>query len=76
MPIKLLSLVNLVPVIAGAETGAASTFDVTSVMTESVSTVQSQLFSVLAVVVPAIIVVVGAIVGVKFGISWLKKIRG
>lgn len=54
----------------------AASFDVSEVMSSSVSTVQSQIFSVLGIVVPAIVVVVGAIVGVKFGISWLKKIRG
>lgn len=75
MPIKLLTLVNLVPIMAGASESGVTTFDVTSVMTESVSTVQSQMFSVLAVVVPAIVVVTAAVVGVKFGISWLKKIR-
>lgn len=68
---------KVVPLVTGAlAEGAASTFDVTQVMTDSVNTVQGQLFSVLAIVVPAIVVVVGAIVGVKFGISWLKKIRG
>lgn len=64
------------PLITGAlAEGAASTFDVTQVMTDSVNTVQSQMFSVLAIVVPAIVVVTAAVVGVKFGISWLKKIR-
>lgn len=55
---------------------AASGFDVTSVMTESVKTTQGQLFSVLGIVVPAIVAVTAAIVGIKFGIGWLKKIKG
>lgn len=59
---------------AGADT--ASGFDVTTIMTESVKTTQGQIFSVLGIVVPAIIAIVAAVVGVKFGISWLKKIRG
>ena len=59
---------------AGAD--AASGFDVTSVMTESVKTVQGQAFSVLGVVVPAIVLITGAVVGIKFGIGWLKKIKG
>lgn len=59
---------------AGADT--ASGFDVTSIMTESVKTVQGQAFSVLGVVVPAIVLITGAIVGIKFGIGWLKKIKG
>lgn len=59
---------------AGAD--AASGFDVTSIMTESVKTTQGQIFSVLGIVVPAIVAIVAAVVGIKFGISWLKKIRG
>ncbi len=55
---------------------AGTTFDVTSVMTESVKTVQGQAFSVLGVVVPAIVLITGAVVGIKFGIGWLKKIKG
>lgn len=54
--------------------GAA--FDIASVMTESVSSVQGQLFTVLGIVVPAIVLVVGAVVGVKFGIKWLKSLKG
>lgn len=59
---------------AGADT--ASGFDVTSIMTESVKTVQGQAFAVLGVVVPAIVLITGAVVGIKFGIGWLKKIKG
>lgn len=59
---------------AGADAGSG--FDVTSVMTESVKTTQGQLFSVLGIVVPAIVAVTAAIVGIKFGIGWLKKIKG
>lgn len=55
---------------------AGTTFDVTSIMTDSVKSVQDQIFSVLAIVVPAIVVITGAVVGVKFGISWVKKIKG
>lgn len=65
-------LKNVPMVLAAAE---ASTFDIATTMTESVSTVQSQLFSVLTVVVPAIVAVTAAVVAVKFGVSWLKKIR-
>lgn len=69
-----MSYVPLVIALSVGESPAAG-FDVTSVMTESVSIVQSQMFSVLAIVVPAIVAVAGAVVGIKFGISWLKKIR-
>lgn len=65
------------PLVAAASEGASSTgFDVTSIMSESVTSVQSQLFSVMAIVVPAIVAVTAAIVGVKFGINWLKKLKG
>lgn len=59
-----------------AGSDAVSGFDVTSIMADSVKTVQGQVFSVLAVVVPAIVLITGAVVGVKFGVSWLKKIKG
>lgn len=54
----------------------ASGFDVTTIMADSVKTTQGQIFSVLAIVVPAIVAIVAAVVGVKFGIGWLKKIKG
>lgn len=56
--------------------GDSSTFDVTTVMQSAVDTTKSQMLSVLAIVVPAIAVVTAAVVGIKFGISWLKKVRG
>lgn len=71
---KYMNMVRFLPVFLAGE--GASTFDVTEVMSSSVTSVQNQLFSVLGVVVPAIVVVVGAIVAVKFGISWIKKIKG
>lgn len=54
----------------------ASTFDVTTIMSDAVKTVQGQAFSVLGIVVPAIVLITGAIVGIKFGIGWLRKIKG
>lgn len=58
------------------ETGAGATFDISSTMQSAVTTTQSQLFSVLGIVVPAIVAVTAAIVGIKFGIGWLRKIKG
>ncbi len=71
-------LMALAPAAATAllSADAGTTFDVTSIMTDSVKSVQDQIFSVLAIVVPAIVVITGAVVGVKFGISWVKKIKG
>lgn len=59
---------------AGAD--AASGFDVTTIMTDSVKTTQGQMFTVLAIVVPAIVAVTAAVVAIKFGVGWLKKIKG
>lgn len=66
----------LAAIAAPAVDGAASTFDVTSIMSDAVTTVQGQAFSVLGIVVPAIVLITGAVVGIKFGIGWLRKIRG
>lgn len=70
---KLAGVLSLLEVGAG---GGAAGFDVTSTITEAVSTVQGQLFGVLGVVVPAIVLVTGAIIGIKFGISWLRRLKG
>lgn len=73
-----MSLLGLIPmVLATAGAGdAASTFDVSTVMQSAVNSTQSQLFSVLAIVVPAIVAVTAAVVCIKFGVGWLKKIKG
>lgn len=55
-----------------AETG--STFDVSAVMQTTVDSVSSQLFTILGVVVPAVGLVMGAVIAVKFGYSWLRKL--
>ena len=61
-----------------ALTGGTETtgFDVTTVMQSAVDTTKGQMFSVLAIVVPAIVAIVAAVVGIKFGIGWLRKIKG
>lgn len=55
-------------------TGGTTTFDIAQVMTDSVASVQGDLFTVLGIAVPAIAVVTAAVVGVKFGIKWLKSL--
>ena len=60
---------------AAVSDAAASGFDVASVIKDMVDNVSGQAFSALAVVVPAIGIVVGAGVAVKYGISWIRKIR-
>lgn len=49
-------------------------FDLSNVMSTAVSQVQGDLFSVLGIVVPAMIAVIAAVVGVKFGSKWLKSL--
>lgn len=57
-------------------TEGASSFDLTSIMSDAVNSVQGDILGVLAIVVPAIVVVTGAVVGVKFGIKWLRSLKG
>ena len=54
--------------------GSTSTFNVSEVMQSAINSVQGDLLGVLTIAVPAIAVVVGAVVGVKFGIRWLKSL--
>lgn len=62
---------------AALTTGAeAAGFDVSTVMQSAVDTTKTQMFSVLGIVVPAIVAITAAVVGVKFGVGWLRKIRG
>lgn len=66
---------SAVPMALSSGEGAAS-FDVSTVMKSAVDSTQSQMFSVLGIVVPAIAVVTAAVVGIKFGIGWLRRIKG
>lgn len=66
---------SAIPVALTTGTESAG-FDVSTVMQGAVDTTKTQMFSVLAIVVPAIVAVTAAIVGIKFGVGWLKKIKG
>lgn len=57
-----------------ADEAASTTFKVADVMQSAINSVQGDLLGVLAIAVPAIAVVTGAVVGVKFGIKWLKSL--
>ena len=78
MGLKAAKFMVLVPQAGAAllSAGADAGFDVASIMSDSVKTTQSQIISVLGIVVPAIVAIVAAVVGIKFGIGWLKKIKG
>lgn len=59
-----------------SEGGGGSTFDATTLMSGAVNDAKSQMFAMLGIVVPAIVAITVAVIGVKFAISWIKKIRG
>lgn len=64
-----------VPFVVATSDGAASTvFDISKVMTDAVTSVQSDLLKVLAIAVAAAAVIYGAVVGVRFGLKWLKSL--
>lgn len=52
----------------------APVFEISDLMTTSVSSVQTQLFTVLNIVIPAIVGITAAVVAVKFGLKWMKRI--
>lgn len=60
--------------LSAGEAVSQTTFDLSDLLTTSVGSVQSQLFTVLNIVVPAIVGVLAAVVAVKFGINWMKKL--
>ncbi len=64
-----MSLLANLPVFA-----AATGFDITTVIESAVSKVQTDIFSVLGIVVPAIVGVTGAVVAVRFGLKWLRQL--
>ena len=63
------------PFVVAASDGTASTaFDISKVMTDAVTSVQGDLLKVLAIAVAAAAVIYGAVVGVRFGLKWLKSL--
>ncbi len=57
--------------VAGAVEGTG--FDLTTIMQGAIDQVKGDVLGVLAIVVPALVLIVGAVVGVRFGMKWLKK---
>lgn len=53
-------------------TGETAVFDLDSILTNAVTSVQGDLLGALAIVVPAIVVVVGACIAVRFGLKWVR----
>lgn len=57
-----------------AAEGAASSFDLAGTLQTATDTIQTNIFSALTIVVPTLAVVTAAVVGVKFGIKWLRSL--
>lgn len=74
MPVSLLSLLTTFALLLNEAGASDATFDLAKVMTESVNSVKADIFSVLAIVIPVMVAITGAIVGVTFGRKWLKKL--
>lgn len=55
---------------------AEGALNVTDIMSGAVGTAQTEMMGILAIVVPAVAAITVAVVAVKFGMSWIKKIRG
>ena len=53
---------------------AGTAFDLTGLMETSVNSIQTQLFTVLNIIVPVIVGVMAAVVCIKFGFQWMKKL--
>ena len=63
-----------VPFVVASSDGVASSFDISAVMTNAVTSVQGDLLKVLAIAVAAAAVIYGAVVAVRFGLKWLKSL--
>ena len=63
-----------VPFVVASSDGTASSFDISAVMTNAVTSVQGDLLKVLAIAVAAAAVIYGAVVAVRFGLKWLKSL--
>ena len=64
---------SLIPVVFFAAV-SDPVFDLQAIMKAAVESTQNNVLGVLALVVPAIVLVVGAVVSVKFGIKWLRSL--
>ncbi len=71
--LKMKALGAGVPLVLAEAT--TTTFDATSLVESSVNNASSQMYSALGIVVPVIAGVVVAVVVVKFGLKWVKKLN-
>lgn len=50
--------------------------NVQDIISTAVNSAQGEMMGILAIVVPVVAGITVAVVAVKFGMSWIKKIRG
>lgn len=60
--------------VLAASEGAASSFDLQAIMSGAVDSVKADILGVLGIVIPAAVVILGAVVAWNFGRKWLKKL--
>lgn len=74
MPVSLLSLLTAIAAFFNDVGASETAFDLSKVMASAVESVKGDILMVLALVIPAAIVITGAVVGFTFGRKWLKKL--
>lgn len=62
---------NLVALTDGS---AVTGFDLSGLLESGVNAVKGDIFTALGIMVPVAIAITGAIVGVKFGLKWLRSL--
>lgn len=59
---------------AGAVDGATSSFDLSATMTSAVQQIVNDLLKMIAAVLPITVTLLGAAIGVSYGIRFIKRI--
>ncbi|RHR88933.1 hypothetical protein DWW41_03020 [Butyricicoccus sp. AF15-40] len=59
---------------AGAVDGATSSFDLSTTMTSAVQQIVNDLLKMIAAVLPITVTLLGAAIGVSYGIRFIKRI--
>jgi type IV secretory pathway VirB2 component (pilin) len=67
-----LSLVSMMSVLAYASDGATNSIDMSSMISSGMDGLLSQMFAILAVVVPGVLVLLGATIAIRKGISLFR----
>ena len=67
-------LIMALSAVSALATGDSSSVNVTEIMGSAVQTVQGDIMSVIAVVLPVMAAVVAVIIGIRFGMKYIKKV--